>query len=187
MSDTIRIAAICGSLRAGSYNRMALEAAGRAAPDGVEVDVIGLQGVELYDGDVEARGWPPGVQALRDRVAPADAVLFGTPEYNYSIPGVLKNAIDWMSRPTGAGPISGKPAAMIGASTSITGTARAQAHLRSVCFYNAMPLLATVEVLIFRAEDKFDDAGQLVDETSREKIAELMAQFVAWIRRTRAD
>jgi chromate reductase len=153
MADTIRIAGICGSLRKGSYNAMALEAAKAAAPEGVELDIIRLNDVELYNG-----------------------------EYNYSIPGVLKNAIDWMSRPTGKGPIAGKPAAMIGASTSITGTARAQSHLRSVCFYNAMPLLASAEVLIFRAEDKFDDSGRLTDSTSSEKIADLMEKFVDWIR-----
>lgn len=182
MSDSIRIAAICGSLRKGSYNAMALEAARAAAPDGVEVDIIRLNGVELYDADVEKEGWPPGVQRLRERVEPARAVLFATPEYNYSIPGVLKNAIDWLSRPTGEGPLYGKPAAMMGATTSLTGTARAQAHMRSVCFYNAMPLLASSEVLIYRASERFDDSG-LVDEKSLEKVAELMTAFVDLIRR----
>ena len=182
MSDNIRIAAICGSLRKGSYNAMALEAAKAAAPDGVEVDIIRLNGVELYDADLEKQGWPLGVQRLREQVEPARAVLFATPEYNYSIPGVLKNAIDWLSRPTGEGPLYGKPAAMMGASTSLTGTARAQSHMRSVCFYNAMPLLASSEVLIYRAAERFDDGG-LIDEKSLEKVAELMAAFVDLIRR----
>lgn len=182
MADTIRIAGICGSLRKGSYNAMALEAAQAAAPEGVEIDIIRLNEVELYDADVEEQGWPPGVQRLRERVGPARAVLFATPEYNYSIPGVLKNAIDWLSRPTGKGPLYGKPAAMIGASTSLTGTARAQSHMRSVCFYNAMPLLAASEVLIYRASERFDEKG-LVDDRSREKVAELMAAFVDLIGR----
>lgn len=182
MPETIRIAAICGSLRKGSYNAMALEAAKAAAPDGVEMDIIRLNDVELYNADVEQEGWPPGVQRLRDRVEPARAVLFGTPEYNYSIPGVLKNAIDWLSRPTGEGPLYGKPAAIMGASTSLTGTARAQAHMRSVCFYNAMPLLASSEVLIYRASERFDD-NRLVDDKSCEKVAALMASFVELIRR----
>ena len=182
MAKTIRIAGICGSLRRGSYNAMALEEAKAVAPAGCEVDIIRLDGVELYNGDVEKEGWPPGVQFLRDRVDPCQAVLFATPEYNYSIPGVLKNATDWLSRPTGRAPLSGKPAAMMGASTSITGTARAQAHLRNVCFYNAMPLLASAEVLIYRADQKFDEQGRLVDETSRKKIADLMEKFADWIR-----
>jgi chromate reductase, NAD(P)H dehydrogenase (quinone) len=182
MPDSIRIAAICGSLRKGSYNAMALEAARDAAPEGVVVEIIRLHDVELYDADVEAEGWPPGVSRLRERVEPAQAVLFGTPEYNYSIPGVLKNAIDWLSRPTGEGPLYGKPAAMIGASTSLTGTARAQSHMRNVCFYNAMPLLASSEVLIYRASERFE-GGELVDDKSLEKVAELMAGFVDLIRR----
>lgn len=182
MPETIRIAGICGSLRKGSYNAMALEAAKEAAPDGVEVDILRLNDVELYDADVEKQGWPPGVQRLREQVGPARAVLFATPEYNYSIPGVLKNAIDWLSRPTGEGPLYGKPVAMIGASTSLTGTARAQAHMRSVCFYNAMPLLASSEVLIYRASERFDETG-LVDEKSLDKVEELMEAFVDLIRR----
>jgi chromate reductase len=178
----IKVAAICGSLRKGSYNALALKAASELAPDGFELDILRLNAVEPYDGDVEEKGWPPGVKALRQSVEPADAVLFATPEYNYSVPGVLKNAIDWLSRPERKSPIFGKPAGMIGASTSKIGTARAQADLRSIVFYNGMPLFAGGEVLIMSATDKFDDKGRLVDEKSRELLAEYMLGFAEWVR-----
>jgi chromate reductase, NAD(P)H dehydrogenase (quinone) len=184
MADSIRIAGVCGSLRKGSYNAMALEAAKAAAPSGVELDIIRLNDVELYNGDVEKEGWPPGVQALRDRVERAHAVLLASPEYNYGVPGVLKNAMDWLSRPTGEGPIAGKPMAVMGASTSRTGTARAQADWRNVAFYNSMPLLTSVEVLLFQADKMFDEDGMLVDEKAQQKITQLMEDFADWIRLT---
>jgi chromate reductase len=182
MSDTIRIAGLCGSLRAGSYNLMALKAAQSLAPEGVELDIVHLHDVEPYNGDVEKQGWPPGVLALRERLEPAHGILFASPEYNYSVSGVLKNAIDWMSRPTGRGPISNKPAAIMGASTGNAGTARAQAHLRDIVYYNGMPLLASVEILLFRAQEKFDSEGNLIDEKSREKLTQMMAEFADLIR-----
>lgn len=180
MADTIHIAGICGSLRKASYNAMALRAAAELAPGRVEIDIIRLHGIPLYDQDVEDQGWPAPVAALRERVGAADGVLFAMPEYNYAIPGVLKNAVDWLSRGD-APPIYGKPAAMLGASTSIVGTARAQAHMRDVAFYNAMPLLPTAEVLLFRAGEKFDDEGRLTDEDSRGIVADMMEKFVEWI------
>jgi chromate reductase len=182
MTDIIRIAGICGSLREGSYNLRALEYAKTVAPEGVELDIIRINDVEPFNADVEAKGWPPGVKALRDRVEAADAVLLASPEYNYGVPGVLKNATDWLSRPTGKGPISDKPLAVMGASTSYSGTARAQADWRNVAYYNSMPLLTTVEVLIFKADEKFDAEGRLIDEKSRSKVKELMDEFTAWIR-----
>lgn len=184
MAETIRIAGICGSLREGSYNLKALRAAREAAPAGVELDIIRINEVELYNADVEKQGWPPGVQALRDRVEPAHAVLLASPEYNYGVPGVLKNATDWLSRPTGEGPLAGKPMAVMGASTSRTGTARAQADWRNVAYYNGMPLLASVEVLLFQAGKMFDDDGRLVDEKAQQKITQLMEAFADWIRLT---
>jgi len=185
--EPLRIAAISGSLRDGSYNTATLHAAAELAPDGVDLDVITLEGVEPYNADVEARGWPSGVAALRHRVEPAVAVLFSTPEYNYSVSGVLKNAIDWMSRPHADGVITGKPAGIMGASTSMIGTARAQAHLRQMAYYNAMPLLASNEVLIGSVADKFADDGTLTHEPTREFVKGFMTDFVAWIRTLRAE
>jgi len=113
---------------------------------------------------------------------PVDGVLFSTPEHHYSIPGVLKTAIDWLHRPGRKSPIYMKPAAIMGASPSMIGTARAQAHLRQVAYYNAMPLLASSEVLIFCAGEKFDDEGQLRDEDTRKFLADMIVDFRNWIR-----
>lgn len=181
MSRPITIAGISGSLRKGSFNTASLQAAAELAPDNVTLTTHTLHGVEPFNEDVEAEGWPDSVADLREKIAPADGVLFATPEYNYSIPGVLKNAVDWLSRPTGDGPITGKPAAIIGASPSPFGTARAQAHLRQVVFYNAMPLLPYDEVLVMKAGSKIED-GRLVDEDSRDYIKALMADFADWVR-----
>lgn len=180
---TLRIAGISGSLRKDSFNTATLRALRKLAPDRLDIDIITLHDIELFDEDVEARGWPPNVQRLRDRIEPADAIIFATPEYNYSIPGVLKNAIDWLSRPEREGPIFNKPAAIIGASPSRIATARAQAHLRQVAFYNGMPLLPTVEILIARAGDKFNDDGSLEDEKTEEFLTELATKFTEWVDR----
>mgnify|MGYP000049699704 CR=1 FL=1 len=182
MAQKLKIAAISGSLRKGSYNTAALRAARELQPQGMEIEVITLEGIEPFNEDVEAEGWPPNVQVLRDKVAPAHGVLFATPEYNYSMPGVLKNAIDWWSRPTGKGPIVDKPAAIIGASLSKIGTARAQAHLRQSAFYNAMPLLPTAEVLISNASEIFDDQGRLADADTRKFLSEMLVEFGDWVR-----
>jgi NAD(P)H-dependent FMN reductase len=124
MQRPITIAGVSGSLREGSFNTAALQAAAELAPDGVTVTMHTLHGIPLFNEDVEAEGWPDAVAELREKVDPADGVLFATPEYNYSTPGVLKNAIDWLSRPTGKGVITGKPAAVIGASPGAFGTVR---------------------------------------------------------------
>lgn len=184
MTEPLNIAGICGSLRRGSYNRATLAAAQELAPGGVTIDIIDLHDTPLFNQDVEAEGWPAPVQALRDRVAAADAVIFAVPEYNYSVPGVLKNAIDWLSRPEGKAPLNGKPCTIIGATPSMIGTARAQMHLRQIVFYNAMPLLPTGEILIGRAMDKFDEAGRLTDEDTRKRLGDLMAKFTDWARLT---
>lgn len=184
MTDTkTKIAAISGSLRKGSYNTATLRALQELAPDSIELDLITLEGVEPFNEDVEAEGWPPRVQALRDRVEPAAAVIIATPEYNYSFPGTLKNALDWLSRPTGRGPIVGKPLLIVGASLSKTGTARAQAHLRQVAFYNAMPVMPTAEVLISNADKVFDESGKLADSGTREFLETTIKKFSDWVGR----
>lgn len=182
MTDRLKIAGISGSLRHHSYNTASLHALGELAPDGVELDVMRLHDLPLFDQDVEEQGWPAPVQALRDRIAPADGLIIATPEYNYSIPGVLKNAIDWLSRPEGNSPIFNKPVAIIGATPSMVGTARAQAHLRDIVFYNGLPLLATQEILIAKAGEKFDVEGKLTDQDTREHLVKLWDAFVPWVR-----
>lgn len=187
MPSTIRIAAISGSLREASYNTASLHALAELAPAALSVDIITLEDIELFNEDVEASGWPKNVKALRQRVSPADGLIVATPEYNYGIPGVLKNALDWLSRPTGKGPISGMPATIIGASPSTVGTARAQSHLRQVFFYNAIPLLPTAEVLIANAADRFDDEGKLVHEPTRKFLTEMLRKFEPWVRQHRKN
>lgn len=177
----LRVAGISGSLRQDSYNTATLRVLKEMAPARLDIDIVTLEDIELFNEDVEAKGWPPHVQKLRDRLEPADAIIFATPEYNYSMPGVLKNAIDWVSRPEREGPIFNKPAAIIGASPSGIGTARAQSHLRQVAFYNGMPLLPTVEILIARAGDKFDDDGNLTDEKTRKYLGNLLEKFTEWV------
>jgi chromate reductase len=181
MDKQISIAALSGSLRQGSYNTAALRACAELAPPELTLDIITLEDVELYNGDVEQQGRPPGVQRIADRVAAADAVLFASPEYNYSITGVLKNAIDWLSRPARRSPLFGKPCAMLGASPSMVGTARAQARLRDIVFYNGMPLLASSEVLNARAHERFDDQGRLVDDQTRDFLRTFMNDFKDFI------
>ncbi len=186
MTEKIRITGISGSLRRGSYNTALLRAIGELGLEAVEYDIVTLADVPLFNEDVERQGWPPRVQVLRDRLTEADGIILATPEYNYSISGVLKNAIDWLSRPERKGPIFGKPAAIIGASVSRIGTARAQAHLRQVAFYNGMPLIPDVEILVAGAADKFDEAGRLTDSLTRELIQELGRKFAAWVRHHKA-
>lgn len=183
MTSPYRIAAISGSLRKDSYNTALLRAARELQPAALALDVITLEDTPLFNEDVEAVGWPPEIQALRERVEPAEGVIFATPEYNYGVTGALKNAIDWLSRPTGKGPIVGKPAAIIGASMSGVGTARAQMQLRDALFYNAMPLLSSAEVLVARAQSKFDEDGRLTDEETREFLKSTLEAFaeLVWL------
>ena len=181
MTAPLRIAALCGSLRDASYNRAMLHAAADLAPDGMDVEVYRLNDIPLFNEEVEAKGWPEPVQALRDAMETADGVIIGSPEYNFSIPGVLKNAIDWLFRPGGKGPLFGKPTCLMGASQGAFGTLRAQMHLREVCHYNAMPVLPKPEILIMKAQDKFKD-GKLTDETTHDLISTAMEKFAVLVR-----
>lgn len=178
----VAVLGISGSLRQGSYNTAALRAAQELAPAELSLELATLESTELFDEDVEAKGYPPGIARLRELAAKADAILFATPEYNYSVTGVLKNAIDWLSRPPRVGPLWGKPAGVIGASQAMQGTARAQMHLRQILYYNAMPVLPTGEVLIGRAQDKFDAEGRLTDEATRDFLRDYLEKFATWVR-----
>ena len=132
VADQINVLGFAGSLRQGSYNKMALRAAIELAPAGMTIETFDLAPIEPYNEDVKQRGFPPPVQEFREKIRAADALLIVTPEYNYSIPGVLKNAIDWASRPPEQ-PFNGKPIAIMGVSPGRLGSARAQYHLRQ-CF-----------------------------------------------------
>jgi chromate reductase len=187
MSDTgsISVLGICGSLRKGSFNRAALNEAIELAPPGLEVTVADIASIPLYNEDVRAQGFPPSVETLRQQIKTADALLFACPEYNYSMSGVLKNAIDWASRPPDQ-PFAGKPVAILGAAAGMAGSARAQLNLRASCVFLDMHPLNKPEVLIFQAQNKFDAGGKLTDETTRGLLRELMTRLQQWALQFRA-
>lgn len=173
MSTPFRILGISGSLRKASYNTAALRAAAAHAPQGIEISLADLSGILLYDGDAQVQGFPPAVQLLGQQIQQADAVLFGCPEYNYSVSGVLKNAIDWVSR-LNPQPFAGKPAGIIGATMGMLGTARAQYHLRQIGVFLDLRFVNKPEVMIAKAQDRFDATGQLTDAATREQIIKLL-------------
>ncbi len=182
MADQLRVLGFAGSLRQGSYNRMALRAAVELAPAGMTIETFDIAPIEPYNEDVKQKGFPPPVQELRDKIRAADALLIVTPEYNYSIPGVLKNAIDWASRPPDQ-PFQDKPIAIMGASPGRLGSARAQYHLRQCfVFLNAL-ILNTPEVMIANAPKMFDDQGRLADPPTREIIGKQLQALADWTRR----
>jgi chromate reductase, NAD(P)H dehydrogenase (quinone) len=168
----VKILAISGSLRDDSFNTKLLRAAAELAPEGVEVEVWnGLKAVPPFDEDDEGAQAAAGVVELYDAIAAADAVLFATPEYNSSIPGQLKNAIDWASRPKARAPIRNKPAAVVGASTGMFGAVWAQAELRKV-LASAGARVVEGELPVPAAHTRFDDAGRLVDDEIRGRLGE---------------
>ena len=181
MADQVKILGIAGSLRKASYNRGALRAAQQLCPQGATIEVFELDGIPGFSQDDEKTP-PPRVVELKARVRAADAILFVTPEYNYGLPGVLKNAIDWASRPYGDSAWNGKPAAIISAALSMGGGVRAQYQLRqSFVFLNVEAVLQP-EVAIGNASERFDEQGNLKDETSKKLIGQLLQALVAKVR-----
>ena len=177
----IKILGIAGSLRKGSYNRAALRVATQLCPpdNDASIEVFELDGIPPFNQDMESPP-PPAVANLKDRIRYSDSILFVTPEYNYSVPGVLKNAIDWASRPYGDSAWEGKPAAIMGASVGMLGTARAQYHLRQMFVFLNMFALNRPEVMIPNAADKFDKEGNLTDAFTKEMVKELVEALVNW-------
>jgi chromate reductase, NAD(P)H dehydrogenase (quinone) len=180
----LKILGISGSLRRASYNTAALRAAQELVPSGVTLETFDIAPIPLYNEDVRAQGFPPAVEDFRARIKAADALLIVTPEYNYSIPGVLKNAIDWASRPPEQ-PFDGKVIALMGASVGAIGTARAQYHLRQCFVFMNGLVLNQPEVMIGAAGTRFDAQGKLIDEKSRELIAALLVGLRDWALRLR--
>jgi len=181
LTPALDIVGLCGSLRAASLNRKALNLAGASMPAGMQLEVLDWRGLPLFDGDVMAQGVPAAVTALTERIRRADAVLIATPEYNFSLPGGLKNLIDWISRDA-TQPFALKPVAILSASPGPLGGARVQYDLRRVMlFLNAM-VLAKPEVFIGSAAGKFDAAsGECTDEATRKFISAQMLAFEGWI------
>lgn len=185
MSQQIRVLGIAGSLRAGSLNRALLHAARELAPDLMRIEISDLAGIPLYNADVEAAGDPPAVAAFKDAIRAADAVLMATPEYNHGVPGVMKNAVDWASRPPRSAPLNGKPVGIVGASPGMTGSARGQSQLRQAFEFTNSYCMPQPEVLVFRAHEKFDADGRLTDAATADFLKAYLAAFAEWTLRLR--
>ena len=180
----INVLAIAGSLRRGSWNRRLLEAAQELAQAGMRIDIADIADVPLYDGDRDTDDTrPQAVGSLKQQVALSDGLLIATPEYNHSVPGVLQNAIDWISRPAMRSPLAGKPAAIIGSSPGALGATRAQQHLKLVLMATLAQVLPHPGVSIGMVAEKFDTSGKLVHEPTRQFVTGFLAEFDAWIRR----
>lgn len=183
MTTPVHVLGISGSLRKDSFNTALLRAAAELLPDGMTLEIHDLAEIPLYNGDVEETGAPASVLAFKTRIAAADALLIATPEYNYSVPGVLKNALDWASRPMPS-PMHGKPLAIMGAGGRF-GTVRAQLHLRQIAVYLNLLPLNKPELMIPLAWEKFDSTGRLTDEPTRAALHELLIALGTWTRQLR--
>lgn len=178
----IKIATFVGSLRADSFNRRLARAVEKLAPDGLVFEHVRIDDLPLYSQDFDAN-YPEVATRLKKEIDAADAVLFVTPEYNRSIPGVLKNAIDLASRPWGTNSFAGKPGAVIGTSIGSTGTAMAQQHLRNVLAYLDVPLLAQPEVFIHFKDELIADDGSIANDSTRKFLQGFVDKYAAWVRR----
>lgn len=175
--STVHIAGLSGSLRRGSYNTALLRAAQSVLPDNSKLEIVDYRDVPLFNHDVEVEGFPEPVMAMRDGLNQADAIVFATPEYNASIPGVMKNVIDWASRGPDS-PLDGKPAALMGAGGRL-GTAYAQQHLRQILTHNQMPVVTRPQVFISHPSEHFDHALTLTNERYLSQIMRLLLALVA--------
>jgi chromate reductase len=182
MDKTVKILGFAGSLRKGSYNRALLRSAGEMVPPEASLEIFDLDGFPLYNQDLE-KYVPAKVTEFKAKIKAADALLIITPEYNYSMPGVLKNAIDWASRPPGDNAFQGKPTAIMSASTGMLGGARAQYHLRQSLVVLDVHPINKPEIMISFAEQKFDAAGKLTDEKAKELIKLLFKNLIDWSRK----
>jgi chromate reductase, NAD(P)H dehydrogenase (quinone) len=176
----MKILGICGSVRKGSFNRGLLRAAQELAPEGVEIAIYDIDDIPPYDADVDSTKRPDSVLRLKQAIADADALLIASPEYNASFPGVLKNAIDWASRPLAETPLMNKPAAVMGASGGLSGTARAHVALAPVLDSCGVLVMPKPNVMVRQAAKVFDEEGRLVDEDTREHVQRLVEALVEW-------
>ena len=188
MTSPIHVLGFAGSLRKASFNKRLITIAGDVLPPAMTLEQFDLAPLPLYNEDLEREsGLPDGVQQFHARLAAADALLIATPEYNFSISGVLKNALDWASRAMVDGrpsPLNDKPLAIMGGGGRL-GTARAQMHLRDIAPHNNMHVLNTPQVYFIGVRSAFDADGNLIDPTVRERIAQLMEALAHWTRRLR--
>jgi chromate reductase, NAD(P)H dehydrogenase (quinone) len=181
VARVFNVVGFAGSLRRASYNRALLRAATELAPPALHIVIHELDGIPLYNGDIEAAGAPPSVERLRDAIRNADGLLIATPEYNHGVPGVLKNTIDWLSRPPRDSALNGKAAAVMGASPGMTGTARGQSQLRQAFVFTNTYALLQPEVLVGHAHEKFDADSRLVHQATRDFLATFLQRFTELI------
>ncbi|HEX7184692.1 MAG TPA: NAD(P)H-dependent oxidoreductase [Thermoanaerobaculia bacterium] len=186
MAEGFAILGLVGSLRARSYNKGLMQAAQDLLPEGASLTVADIGNLPLFNEDLE-KDMPVEARTLKQQVQDADAILIATPEYNYSVPGVLKNAIDWASRPYGQNSFNGKPVAIMGASVGMIGTARAQYHLRQMFVFLNMHPVNQPEVMVSFAGKNFDEEGRLTNETTKGLIRDLLKALVEWSRRIRGE
>jgi len=182
MDKQLLILGFAGSLRNGSYNKALLRAAAELLPKEASLEIFDLEGIPPFNQELEAH-MPEKVKDFKAKIRAADAILIATPEHNYSVPGVLKNAIDWASRPHGDNSFEGKPAAIMSASTGMLGGARAQYHLRQIFVFLDMHPVNRPEVMVTFASQKIDEQGRLTDEATRKIIKQLLESLVAWTKR----
>jgi len=176
----VALLGICGSLRKASLNRALLDAVREVLPATARMSIFDDLDLPIFNSDLDD---PPAVVELKAAIAEADGVVFGVPEYNYSIPGGLKNALDWVSRPPQLSPLRGKPIGIVGAATGMSGTIRAQTHLRQMLLFSDSPCLSQPEVLIPRAHERFDADGRLTDASTRTLLEKFGAAMVAFVER----
>jgi chromate reductase, NAD(P)H dehydrogenase (quinone) len=184
METKLKILGFAGSLRAGSYNKALLHAATELLPNDATLEIFDLNGIPPFNQDLET-DMPAKVKEFKSKIREADAILIATPEYNYSIPGVLKNAIDFASRPYGDNPFNDKPVAIMSASIGMLGGARAQYHLRQTFIFLNMHPTNGPEVLVNFAQNKFDSNGKLTDDDTRRFLKQLLENLVNWTKRLR--
>jgi len=180
MNEKIKITAFSGSLRKNSYNRMLINSLQELKPENVEIEIIDLKEIPLYNGDEEDAGVPSAVTDFKEKIKNSDGVIIATPEYNHAIPGVLKNALDWASRAP-YNPFSGKPSGIMGASTGLSGTISAQENLRHIGVLLNMHIMNNPSVLVRNAQEKFDADGNLTDEKTKDILRKYLASFSRWI------
>jgi chromate reductase, NAD(P)H dehydrogenase (quinone) len=178
----IKILGFAGSLRQGSYNRALLRAASQLVPPEATLEIFDLEGIPLYNADQESY-MPEKVKAFKQKIREADALLIVTPEYNHSVSGVLKNAIDYASRPAGDNPFNDKPVATMSASTSLMGGVRAQFHLRQIFVFLNMHPVNVPQIFVGSAAQKFNEKGDLLDEKAKDLIKQLFSSLIAWTKR----
>lgn len=179
MDKQLLILGFAGSLRKGSYNKALLRAAAELLPDEARLEIFDLEGIPPFNQELEKQ-MPEKVREFKAKIRAADAILIATPEHNYSVPGILKNAIDWASRPYGDNSFEGKPAAIMSASTGMLGGARAQYHLRQIFVFLDMHPVNRPEVFVNFASQKIDEQGKLTDDATRKIIKQLLESLVAW-------